>query len=193
MLSVIGTVALGVTMALLYVVYDTQYKPKLLPPTQPKSNTVPSKKVAEIVYSSPRKLIIPKIYVDAQIEQMGLTEAGDMESPNNNEDVGWYKYSPHPGNMGSAVIAGHLGVREQSVFINLANLKPGDGLTIIDAKSREIKFTVRESRRYNRQERPEEVFNSSSGSHLNLITCAGTWDEARKTYSQRLVVFTDRN
>src|SRR3989344_2613905 len=28
--------------------------------------------------------------------------------------------------------------------------------------------------------------------HLNLITCEGAWDKVSRTYSQRLVVFTDR-
>jgi hypothetical protein len=35
------------------------------------------------------------------------------------------------------------------------------------------------------------VFGPASGRFLNLITCAGRYDPARRTYNQRLVVFAE--
>jgi len=37
-----------------------------------------------------------------------------------------------------------------------------------------------------------ETASSDAKAHLNLITCEGVWDKVSKSYSKRLVVFTDR-
>ncbi len=59
-------------------------------------------------------------------------------------------------------------------------------------REQSVKFVVTEIRRYNSEAAPREVFASSSGTHLNLITCEGEWDYQRNTYTERLVVFTDK-
>ena len=39
----------------------------------------------------------------------------------------------------------------------------------------------------------KDVFNLNDGkAHLNLITCVGIWNKIKKSRSERLVVFTDR-
>lgn len=141
----------------------------------------------------PVRLQIPKIKVDANIGQTGLTAAGDMDIPKSLKDVGWYKYSSKPGQKGTAVIAGHLdGAKESGVFTNLKKLQKDDTLSIVDDKGKTVEFVVRHTQIYSRTEKPAEVFNvSSDGAHLNLITCAGTWDKNQQLFSQRLVVFAD--
>ncbi|HEX7633142.1 MAG TPA: class F sortase [Candidatus Saccharimonadales bacterium] len=143
----------------------------------------------------PVRLEIPKLKISAVVVYMGITKAGAMQTPNNAIDVGWYKYGPLPGNSGSAVIAGHIdGIRgEPGVFSNLDALQPGDPLTVADTQGRSTSFVVREVRTYDQNEQPTEVFNSSNGHHLNLITCAGDWDTAQHHFSKRLVVFTDKS
>jgi sortase (surface protein transpeptidase) len=54
-----------------------------------------------------------------------------------------------------------------------------------------IPFVVREIRIYN-PGYAEEVFSSNDGVHLNLVTCDGVWDGSTKSYTKRLVVFTDK-
>jgi sortase A len=79
------------------------------------------------------------------------------------------------------------------VFDDLHELRPGDKLSVEDDKGTVISFVVREIRSYDYNANAPEVFNSSDGkSHLNLITCEGVWNQATQNYSQRLVVFTDR-
>jgi sortase A len=90
------------------------------------------------------------------------------------------------------VIAGHSGYRTgPAVFDDLEALQPGDRIYVVDDAGTTIEFTVRESREYGPYERPEEVFASNEGRHLNLITCTGSWDSAAGTHSKRLVVFAD--
>lgn len=148
---------------------------------------------AETVYGLPVRLKIPTLNVDANILDMGLTGSGNMDVPSTLVDVGWYKYGPHPGDRGSAVIAGHLGVGGPGVFVGLIKLQKGDKLVVVDDKGQTINFNVRELQTYDQASHPSEVFNSSSGTHLNLITCTGTWMAAERTYSQRLVVFADKS
>lgn len=162
--------------------------------TESKRVYVPeSTSVAEAFYSTPVRLKIPKIKVDAVVEHMGLTASGDMQSPGTNGSAGWYKYSSYPGNKGSSVIAGHVGVRNPAVFTHLDTLVQGDTVLVTDDKGQEVKFTVTSSKWYDYQIEATEVFESDkSGAHLNLITCAGDWDSSQDTYSQRLVVFADK-
>lgn len=143
-------------------------------------------------YGAPTRLVIPKIGVDTNILAMGLTTAGDMESPRTNEDSGWYKYGPRPGNIGSAVIAGHVGVGSSAVFSRLALLVKGDIVSVTDDRGQSVSFVVREMRVYDHETESSEVFDNSTGAYLNLITCSGDWNPERNTYAERLVIFTDK-
>lgn len=140
----------------------------------------------------PVRLIIPVINLNASIQQVGVTPQGAMEVPNNTVDVGWFKLGSIPGEKGSAVIAGHFDGKngETGVFTNLDKLKAGDKLYIEDDSGITTTFVVRESRIYN-QGYAEEVFSLNDGAHLNLVTCDGVWDGAKKSYNKRLVVFAD--
>jgi len=148
--------------------------------------------VSKISLGSPVRLIIPTINVNAKIQYVGVTSKGAMEVPSNIVDVGWFKLGPRPGETGNAVIAGHFDGEngEAGVFFNLYKLKKGDKLYIENDKGKAIPFVVRESRLYD-PGYANDVFSASNSAHLNLITCDGVWDGAKKSYSKRLVVFAD--
>jgi LPXTG-site transpeptidase (sortase) family protein len=141
----------------------------------------------------PIRLIIPGIQVNAAIEQVGITPEGAMAVPRNINNVGWYNPGPRPGERGGAVIAGHYDGENgaKGVFQNLHLLKIADKIYIEDSDGKMTLFIVKESRLYNPDADASTVFGQSDGSHLNLITCEGTWDQAQKSYSKRLVVFAD--
>jgi LPXTG-site transpeptidase (sortase) family protein len=149
-----------------------------------------------IILGLPTRLKIPGIDVDAAIEYVGLAPDGAMDIPKGPSDVGWFELGPRPGENGSAVMAGHYGIwknGEGSVFDNLHKLISGDKLYIEDEKGAVVTFVVRESRRFDPKADAKEVFSSSDEkAHLNLITCEGTWNKVSKSYSQRLVVFADK-
>jgi len=153
-------------------------------------------KSASASFEIPVRLIIPKIGVDAFIESLGLTSDGAMDVPKIPNNVAWFNLGPRPGENGSAVIAGHYGFWKNgsgSIFDNLNKLKKGDEIFIEDKKGTITAFVVRELKRYNQNANVPEVFNLNDGeSHLNLITCEGIWDKNKKTYSDRLIVFTDK-
>lgn len=143
----------------------------------------------------PVRLKIPSINIDAAVEYVGLMPDGAMGAPKERANVAWFNLGSRPGENGTAVIAGHYGWknREASVFDNLYQLRKGDKLYIEDDKGLIFSFVVRESRRYDRSANASDVFSSNDGkAHLNLVTCEGVWDKVSKTYSKRLVVFTNK-
>lgn len=140
----------------------------------------------------PVRLKIPNLNVDATIESVGLTAKGAMGVPNNTANVGWFYLGPRPGENGSAVIAGHFNKEngEPGVFANLYTLKKGDKLFVEDNRGMSVVFVVQEIRNHD-SEYADEVFTRNDKAYLNLVTCEGIWDEVKKSYSKRLVVFAD--
>lgn len=152
-------------------------------------------KKSKLIVGLPSRLKIPVINVDAAVYYVGLKSDGTMDIASDPDKVAWYEFGPHPGEIGSAVIAGHYGWigDKGSVFNNINKLKKGDELSVVDTKGTNIVFVVRESRKYDPNADAAAVFKSNDGkAHLNLITCEGVWIESQKTYSDRLVVFTDK-
>jgi sortase A len=141
----------------------------------------------------PARLIIPKISVDAAVESLGLTGDGAMDVPKGPLNVGWFELGPRPGETGSAVIDGHLNGKtgKIAVFDKLSALVKGDLVNVVDEKGQSLSFVVSGTKSYNADAVVPEVFTSADGVHLNLITCEGVWDKAKKSYTQRLVVFAD--
>ena len=143
----------------------------------------------------PSHLRIPAIDVDSIVEYVSLTIDGVMDIPEDPADVGWFEPGPRPGGEGSAVIAGHYGWKDgiPAVFDNLNKLRRGDKIYVEDDTGTVITFIVRELKVYGKDDDASDVFRSNDGiAHLNLITCEGVWNKALQGYSQRLVVFTDR-
>ncbi|MFA6393061.1 MAG: class F sortase [Candidatus Paceibacterota bacterium] len=143
----------------------------------------------------PVRLKIPVIKVDVAVEYVGLTLDGVMDAPKGPAEVAWYKLGTRPGEIGSAVIAGHSGWKnnKRAVFDNLNKLQKGDKIYTEDERGGVITFVVREKRLYNPNADATDVFSSTDGKiHLNLITCEGIWDEVTKSHPSRIVVFTDK-
>lgn len=140
--------------------------------------------------SIPTLLSIPKIKVEAKVQEVGITKKGNMSTPNNYSDVGWYKYGTLPGQMGSAVLAGHVddGLSLPGVFYNLKNLEKGDDVFVTTKDGKDLHFVVSKINTYNFDDVNVGVFTESDGKLLKLITCTGTWVSQNKTHSERLVV-----
>ena len=143
----------------------------------------------------PVNLKIPSIGVDATVEKVSLTSAGEMDVPKQPDNVAWFDLGSSPGQKGSAVIDGHSGWKDNkpAVFDNLSKLKKGDKMYVENNTGIKNTFVVREIKDYDPNGDDRDVFYSSDElSHLNLITCSGAWNVAEQTHSRRLVVFTDK-
>jgi LPXTG-site transpeptidase (sortase) family protein len=138
------------------------------------------------------RLSIPAIKVEANIQEVGVNSKGEMDVPGNIFEVGWFKLGPKPGEKGSAVISGHFNGKnnEAGVFIDLDKLKVGDKVYVEDGKGFSTSFVVRETQTYI-PGYADDVFSKGEGVYLNLVTCDGVWDGGKKSFSKRLVVYTD--
>lgn len=144
----------------------------------------------------PERLIISKIGVDANVQHVGVTRKGNMAAPNNFVDTGWYKYGTVPGELGSAVIAGHEdnAVSTPGVFYDLHKLEIGDTIEVVGENGGRLTFRVvdKQIHPYNLTGPAlEKIFNAQGKARLNLITCTGDWLPSAKTNDQRLVIYTE--
>ncbi|MDD5731380.1 MAG: class F sortase [Patescibacteria group bacterium] len=144
----------------------------------------------------PVRIKIPSINVDAAVERVGLKNDGSMDVPKDPMNTGWYEPGPRPGELGSAVMDGHVDwwYGATAVFAGLKEVKPGYVIIVEDDTGKTIPFIIREIRTYGATDNATDIFISNDGKpHLNLITCAGAWDIYTNQYSNRLVVFADRD
>lgn len=166
-----------------------------MPATPPAPSPTRALAAASVDETAPSRLRIPAIGVDAPIGAVGLAADGSMDVPKHPANTVWYAPGPRPGEVGSAVIAGHVSwvVKATAVFAKLHTLRPGDTITVQDGAGETVSFVVREIRTYGAAADASDVFFSTDGkAHLNLVTCSGTWDKSEKQYAERLVVFADR-
>lgn len=117
-----------------------------------------------------------------------------MDAPKGPSGVGWYSPGTLPGAIGSSVMDGHSGWKNNipAVFDNLDKVLIGDKIYVTTGNET-ITFIVTHTQRYTPNADASEIFNSNDGkAHLNLITCTGFWNTILKSHSERLVVFADR-
>lgn len=142
----------------------------------------------------PVHLTIAKAGVNAEVEQIGLTPDGALDTPKIPMNAGWFNLGPKPGQVGSSVIDGHYNWFNgaKGVFENLHLVGVGDTISVLDANGATTTFIVVKTQIYNASANAYDVFTSTDGkSHLNIITCEGVWDSVSQNYSSRLVVFAD--
>src|SRR5438067_933266 len=138
----------------------------------------------------PYRIRIPALGIDTVVESVGVTASGLMDVPSNIWDAGWLETGAKPGAAGQAIIDGHLdSVRGSAVFSDLHRLQTGDRVYVSDAAGHEVTFSVTALQVEPLDGFPTlRVFGPAKGRLLNLITCAGHFDPARRTYDHRLVV-----
>lgn len=145
------------------------------------------------VIDLPVHLIIPKIYVDTELEQVGLTPKGEIGIPNGRLNAAWFLHSVRPGEVGSAIITAHYGFWKDgtaTVFNRLDQLNKEDQIFVEDTNGVIRTFVVQKLQSFDAEESVPEVFGSNDEKRrLNLITCEGVWNEKTKSYPKRLIVF----
>lgn len=148
----------------------------------------------EEMFELPSRLVIPKLDLDIEVESVGMDDQGRMDVPKGVTNVGWYKLGVKPGQTGNAVFDGHFDKPDgsPSVFYKLGSLKKGDLIEVIDQKDEKKQFKVTEVRVVDLDKFPlQEVFGETNKKMLNLITCGGEWNKAKKEYSERTIVFSE--
>lgn len=136
---------------------------------------------------------VPSVHIDAPVVPVGQTPSGDLAVPAAWGDAGWWQGGYRPGQLGHAVIVGHLDTDDAAhpgaAFSNLHSVAPGADVVVAGADGSALQFTVTAVQRYDADHFPvTRVFGPSSTVTLELLTCAGTWRGRALGYSERLVV-----
>jgi LPXTG-site transpeptidase (sortase) family protein len=158
----------------------------------PGSNTALSSAALDSL--KPMRLEIPSIGVNAAVQYVSIKADGSMGTPAGFKDVAWYKLGTIPGQVGSAVIDGHVdnALALDGVFKHLGDVNVGDDVYVTRKDGTKLHFRVRDIGIYDYKKAPNKrIFTDASGRYLNLITCAGTWIRDAKSYDQRLVLYTE--
>lgn len=142
--------------------------------------------------SEPIKIKIPKINLVADFETpLGLGTEGEVMVPEAYEKVGYYKYGPTPGELGPAVVLGHVdSVDGPAVFYSLGQLEVGDEIEIDREDGSTAVFEVTNMERHLQSGFPtEQVYGNIDHAGLRLITCSGIFNKGIQRYSHNLIVF----
>ena len=140
----------------------------------------------------PRYLTIEKLGIkNSRILPMGVNTKGELDTPNNIFDVGWYEGSDKPGEGGTMMIDGHNGgPHVYGVFKKLPELANGDIIQVERGDGAIFKYAVVEnvavalsdSNKYmGTAARSPEPGKES----VTLISCTGEWSQAQGTYLSR--------
>ena len=74
----------------------------------------------------PVRVEVPSIGVDSTLMDLGLTSDGSLEVPPSGFPAGWYTGAPTPGELGPAIIVGHVDwAGKAGVFYRLRSIHPG--------------------------------------------------------------------
>jgi hypothetical protein len=149
--------------------------------------------VTPIARSSPVKISIPAINVSAPVARVGLAPNGAIGVPplSDNNLAGWYSGGPAPGQLGPAVIVGHVdGPSGKSVFYRLGQLKPGEKVNLSLANHHVALFTIYSVEYYPKGKLPgDRVYGDMSRPGLRLITCGGNFIGGTVGYADNIVVY----
>lgn len=140
----------------------------------------------------PRYLTIEELGINkARVLSVGVNSNGELSTPNNIFDVGWYDASGKPGEGKTMLIDGHNGgPHVYGVFKRTPELKTGDIITIERGDGVIFKYEVVENMAVPLDESDGYMATAlkspeAGKESLTLITCTGEWSQSQKTYLSR--------
>jgi sortase (surface protein transpeptidase) len=144
--------------------------------------------------SEPTDIAIPTIGVAAKIMSLGVNPDGTVQVPplKQAQLAGWYQPGPSPGEIGNAVIVGHVDSQEigPAVFFRLGAMKPGDVIKVTRKDKSLARFVVDDVKSYPKSGFPTElVYGPSDEAQLRVVTCGGQFDEQNRSYVNNIIVF----
>ena len=197
--ALIGAALLLIGSGFLYLGLQEHRHPLARPapsrvlPKRPKVKAIPAKVAAlATARSTPVELTIPAISLAVSLSTLGLNADGTVEVPTDIQQPGWYRLGPSPGQIGSAVILGHVdSYTGPAVFFNLRALVAGSVVDVGLADGVTAQFEVTSVATYLKANFPDQsVYTSDGDSTLQLVTCGGAFDSATGHYLSNTVVYT---
>lgn len=173
--------------------------PSARPSPSAEPSVTPSPPPAEITEEAapvavPVSVSIPAIGVTSDLLHLGLNPDGTLQVPEGPDfdTAAWFDGSPRPGEVGPAVIEGHVSsaARGPSVFFDLTRLEVGDIVDVTREDGTVATFEVYDLQQFPKDSFPTaQVYGNTEGPELRLITCGGTIAESTGRFSDNIIVF----
>jgi sortase (surface protein transpeptidase) len=140
--------------------------------------------------SRPENVRIPALGVNSDLMGLGLLADGTLEVPPGPFPAGWYTGAPTPGEIGPAIITGHLRWNAvEGVFAGLDTLEPHDRIIVARRDGTKAVFEVSEVVEYEKSAFPTKVvYGNIDHAGLRLITC-GDLNQLTGEFEDNTVVF----
>jgi len=143
----------------------------------------------------PVRLIVQKLSINTLIEPVSVDVNNIVEVPDDWDKAGWYSKAVKPGEAGTAVIVGHYDnqLGDPAIFYYLNQLEKGDKIMVLTGDNKELYFIVKQKATLPYWSSIDDLMSTDKNRNLILVTCAGWWNQALQSYSERLVVSAVRD
>ena len=150
---------------------------------------------AAMTASSPVRVTVPRVGIDAQVIRVGLASNGAVGVPPIGDALkaAWYDRGPTPGQTGPAVIDAHVDSMKlpthRAAFYPLGEVRPGDQVEVTRADGSVAEFTVDSVEMVSKRTFPTaKVYGPLNYPGLRLITCGGAFRKG-EGYLDNVIVY----
>ena len=154
---------------------------------------IAERKVQALPRSQPVKLTVARLKIRADVTASGQAPDGTVEVPplTKPKAVNWYSPGPSPGETGPAVLLGHVDSRSgPAVFYKLGLMRPGDQIAVARKDGTTARFSVEQVTTVRKDSFPTaKVYGDLTYPGLRLITCGGTFDRVKHSYTSNTIVY----
>ncbi len=144
--------------------------------------------------SEPVAVRIRSSDISSDLHPLGLTEDGVLDVPSGDlyNQAAWYEGSPTPGEIGPAVIEGHVTSQGSvpSVFFELGSVAVGDEIEVDREDGSTATFEVYDTGSFPKDDFPSlGVYGRTNYAELRVITCGGDYSAEQRRHVDNVVVF----
>jgi hypothetical protein len=157
------------------------------PPDAATTSAVP------VPVSNPTRIEVDKIGASSSLIPLGKEPSGEIQVPSvqTPQQAGWYSLGVVPGQLGPAVILGHVdGGGKPGIFKRLREMQAGDTARVLTEDGRTLTFRAYEVVQAEKANFPTaRVYGDTEGPELRLITCGGVFVGGDLGYNDNIIVF----
>lgn len=125
-----------------------------------------------------------------QLVDLVTDATGELLAPDTFDLAGWFAAGVAPGDVGPALIAGHVDSKAgPAIFYKLGQLKPGDQVIVHRADGSTVAFRVTGVTIAPKAAFPTQlVYGPTAGPELRMVTCGGRFVRAAGSYTDNVIV-----
>ncbi|SCX52580.1 Sortase family protein [Klenkia marina] len=140
---------------------------------------------------APVSVAVPSVDLASSLVPIGVDGSGALVPPADYAQAGWFDAGVAPGQVGPAVLAGHVDSRSgPAVFYRLEEVAVGAQVLVGQADGSTLTFEVTRVAEYPKSAfATDEVYGPTVDAQLRLITCGGEFDRSRRSYVDNVVVY----